>query len=145
MITKAIIVEKKDNLYRVRIPLLHGAENSANSTANNDLPFASVCLSVNCLNPFNIGDIVFVSFEENDSSKPVILGFLYIEQEENNIDSTQDLFIRNIKVLAKAHLPNGTMIADAKNINFEHLTNTDENIHEQLKEIKARLAELENK
>ena len=73
MITKAVILAKEPNTnkYTIRLPLLE--------TAASTEPFkidATVCCDDGVTNPFNIGDVVFVSFEDNLYDKPVILGKL---------------------------------------------------------------------
>lgn len=86
MLTKGIILGKTDNSYQymVRIPIL---ESSGNSSVLDDETSptlkASVCYGPGMVDAFNIGDIVFVSFEDNNIENVVILGKLY--QGDNTV------------------------------------------------------------
>jgi len=75
MILRALIENKEDAYhYRIRIPLLNKSEGSANATSYEDLYIAPVCTFPGIKINFVKGDVVFVAFESNDYSKPVILG-----------------------------------------------------------------------
>lgn len=80
-IYKAIVVSTDDptksNLIKIRIPNLHGFANTLNGMPDKSLPWASFCSPTRSKSDFpKVGDIVFVSFEENDNASPVVLGFL---------------------------------------------------------------------
>ena len=78
MVTKAIVENIIDNSHiTVRIPVLDRIENSSTGTPLNSCQTASVCSLPNIEYNFNIGDIVFVDFEDNNMDSPVILGYLY--------------------------------------------------------------------
>lgn len=76
MLLKALIVDRKEYKYQIRIPQLHGFSGTENSTPDYMLPYASVCLTSGIDSPYNVDDIVFVMFEDNDMDKPVIMGKL---------------------------------------------------------------------
>ena len=78
MITRGI-VEKIVNRYaiKVRIPLLHNASNSTTHTDTENLAAATICATPRCDFNVQVGDVVYVGFENEDYSKPVILGYLY--------------------------------------------------------------------
>jgi hypothetical protein len=79
-LTKGIIVERKQNLYKVRIPIYHGLSTYSEHTPDSDLPYASVCVSSKDIkSPYNAGDVVFVYFEDERLTNPVILGHLFTE------------------------------------------------------------------
>ena len=83
MITKAEIVEiinptnSDPVFFRVRMPIFDGDGVLKSSTPFEDLSLATACLSPYVTNFLKVGDKVFVAFEDNDISKPVILGPLY--------------------------------------------------------------------
>lgn len=129
MITKAYIVEKQDNLYRVRIPLFHGLEGTANYTPNNELPFASVCIPLQVTNPYNVGDIVYVGFEDNNTAEPIILGLLYLEEPRDNITT---LTLQNLKVNNQTTLNENTTIGNTSANDISLLQNARENIQAQI-------------
>ena len=77
MITKAI-VEEVISPYRVkiRIPLLDGMTHTSISTPTGELREASVCVPFQMDPGFKKSDVVYVAFEDDDYSKPFILGYL---------------------------------------------------------------------
>ena len=56
---------------------------------------------------YDIGDIVFVAFEENSLDKPVIIGLLYAN---DNINSTCDISAQSLVATVNSKLPEDTII-----------------------------------
>ena len=81
MITKAIIEQITDDGYhfRVRIPILHKIEDAPGATPFKELPIALMCYAPGCKPNLSVGDVVYVGFENNQYSEPVILGMLFNE------------------------------------------------------------------
>ena len=90
MIQKAIIEEIVANGYqaRVRIPRYNKASSSPTATDKQDLAIATICTYPGIHPSYQIGDIVFVGFENDRVNQPVILGLLY---RENMGSSTSDM------------------------------------------------------
>ena len=90
MIQKAIIEEIVANGYqaRVRIPRYNKASSSPTATDKQDLAIATICTYPGIHPSYQIGDIVFVGFENDKVNQPVILGLLY---RENMGRSTSDM------------------------------------------------------
>ncbi len=105
-LTKGIIVSKEGNLYRTRIPLLHGIKNQANSTDDQYLPLVPYSTVLNIENTLNEGDIVYISFEEDMTDKPVILGQL---KKQNSRTDSKGKF-NSIIAEGYARLPEDTII-----------------------------------
>ena len=110
MITKGIIEEVIDfNKVRVRCPVfdkIHVADLS-----NNNLNIASVCnLPGSSILPRK-GDIVFVGFENDNFSLPVVLGYLNLDSE---INSSNSLKIDSLSVHNDTHLPRNTTNSGAQ-------------------------------
>ena len=77
MLTKAYIQEVlSPHSVKVRIPLYHKIEGVGGSTRNDELPVGCVCTLPNFVTDINPGDIVILGFEEDNISKPVVLGHL---------------------------------------------------------------------
>lgn len=77
MITKAFIEEIVDSTsVRVRIPVIHKSSESATCTPFNQLPIASLCVIPGVDYYYAVGDVVYVAYEDNQSSKIVVLGKL---------------------------------------------------------------------
>ena len=116
MITKAIVVQiVPPNKFKVRVPIFDGPSGAQNSIPDEYLNDATLCTLPNVDNVINVGDIVYVAFEDNDAGRPVILGHLYMG--ENSTTNTKiDLNARTIKALgsniSKVELPNNTKIGD---------------------------------
>lgn len=91
MLTKAIVTDIIDK-YKIKldIPLL-----KVNNTGGTDNPYAIVCSPPNVNTTFRPGDVVIVGFEDNNYSKPVIIGFLYKEISPN---STIDMKVNTVSI-----------------------------------------------
>ena len=92
-------------------------------------------------NNIKIGDIVFVGFEDNTASQPVILGQLY--REALTKDSEVFLNVTNLTVDKSVTLPFGTTIG---NIPFETLWASIQKISDlenKIKELENKIKELE--
>ena len=76
--------------YKVRIPKYDKIQDDASGTDTEDLADGLVCITPGVNVSYALGDIVIVSFENDEISKPIILGLLYRENS-NNIDSETSL------------------------------------------------------
>ena len=109
MVTKGIIEELLDDgkQARVRIPFYDKVKGAADATLTQDLNIASTSIIPGCYPVYNIGDIVFVAFEENSLDKPVIIGLLYAN---DNINSTCDISAQSLVATVNSKLPEDTII-----------------------------------
>ena len=141
MVTKAI-VEQIVTPYsiKVRIPLFDSIIGQKGATQTIYLNEASICSLPNTLNQVNIGDIVYVAFEDNDISKPVIIGHLY----KDSADATYyDLSVRIFNTTSNTHLCKDTWIGDVNPEEINMLKGVNANLQNQLDDIKERLTNLE--
>lgn len=88
MITKGKIlstpVNKLDNTFLVEIYLFKSAGDlPLNSKLDASKQTATLCISAGLDNNYRIGDIVYVAFEDNELSKPVIIGKLFTNIDAN--------------------------------------------------------------
>ena len=136
MITKGIVEEVLGTKAKVRLPIYDGIDGAKNSTKTKDLYSATICSLPNIDNPVSVGDIVFVSFEDNDNSKPVILGHLYRkEKTENN----SDINVRLLTVNSTTKLTKDTFIGEVKPLEIQMLQGLRGNIQSQFNDIKDDL------
>lgn len=134
MITKAIVEEIiSPYQVRIRIPLLDGVLASPMSTKQDSLNTATICTLPNCYMNIQVGDIVFVGFEDNTYYKAVVLGHL---SREAMTDTYADVTFRNLQILDSATLPTETSIGDITFSEFSKLAGISENIQKQINMLK---------
>ena len=109
MFTKALIVktpDEGDNVYKVRIPLFE------DTTGTEIIYDALCCHAPGVYNGLNPGDCVYVSFEDAKLNIPVILGRLYIDEQ----DDYSKGYFNNLEISNSAHLPMSTIFGDGLSI-----------------------------
>lgn len=114
MITRAIInkIDYESNKIRVRIPIYDGAQNSQESTSDDDLSWASVLCIPGLTVDYKIGDIVIVGFEDDDIGKPIILGYLRLvngESDEARISANLNNLTVNDKLSTSTNVKFGKL------------------------------------
>lgn len=130
MITKAIVEAIVDTYsFRVRIPVINRSKDAALHTPTEELYISSICTVAGCIPNVRVGDIVYVSFEDNDLSRPVILGYLY---KDSYGDTLCDFEIGNLTVDGSAHLSKDTSIGNVTPSEISFLEGTKSNIQWQL-------------
>lgn len=141
MITKAI-VEEVVSPYRVkiRIPILDKIDSSVLSVENNSLTVATICSLPSCYVNIQVGDIVFVAFEDNTYHKAVVLGHLCREATNSCIDIT----IKNLETTNSCKLPYNTTIGEVRDAELSHLCGLRDNIQKQIDSLNTRLEFLYN-
>ena len=133
MITKGIVEELKGYQAKVRLPIYDGLANTKNATSNENLSYATVCITTNLNNSLNVGDIVYVSFEDNDKGKPVILGQLYKEEMNTLADiKLNSANINQLTVNKNASLPQNTSIGSISSKEIAALSGIKDNIQNQI-------------
>lgn len=130
MITKAI-VEKVIDPYsiRIRVPLIDRVASSSVHTAEEDLDVALVCTLPGCHPNIKPGDIVFVSLDDADTDRAVILGYLYRTKET---ETYCDLVLSRLRVLNSVTMPKDTSIGNVTSANIACLEGMNENIKKKL-------------
>lgn len=98
MICKAIIESVIDNGYnlKIRIPMLDKLYKTMAATANDKLLTAPVMTLPGIIPAYQKGDIVFVAFEDEDLSRPVVIGRLH---RKSGVNSSADIIAQSVKVM----------------------------------------------
>lgn len=124
--TRAIIEGRIDNYhYRVRIPIINKLKSSVSATPTEELAIATIAAIPGCSPKFRNGDIVFVEFEERDTSKPVIVGRLYNTDDKTIAsDANFDSLVANVNV----ELPVDTTIGKVTKTNIMYLEGLNSNV-----------------
>lgn len=131
MVTKAIVADISDKYnIKVRIPIYNRASFANQKTVEADLPTATSCVLPNSSLNLRVGDIVYVSFEDDDKGRPVILGCLYMES--GNGSTCGSIFADSINVTANAVLPSETSIGKVSSKELGFLTGMRENAQFQI-------------
>ena len=119
MITTGIVKEINlskgkniNNVIRVELPIFETPSNNGPST-----PFivtATCSVLPGSYNLYNINDLVYIGFINNDLSKPVILGKIYqgTAEMEASLNSRGFLNISNLTVSNASYLSKDTTIGD---------------------------------
>lgn len=134
MVTKGIIEEVNGYKALVRIPKYDETYGSRYGTKKENLPSATYCSIANIEIPIAVNDIVFIDFEDNDLSKPVILGHLY---KDGKYSSTPGLSLSTLNTSSTTKLSTSTWIGDVKPNEINCLTGVESNIQLQLDQLKG--------
>lgn len=133
MITKAYIIGKTDNnKYKVRIPIFENNNDQSNDLdiITEDTPIYEATLSYNpgTIDSYREGDVVYISFEDNDYANVVIIGKLYQGDEETptNYQAAQTLNVSGETELTSETYIDGVNINDMflKQSDFNNYVNT---------------------
>lgn len=142
MVTKAYIQEVLTPYsVRVRIPLYHKINNVSGAISDTLLPVAYLCTPPNIKVDPKVNDVVIVTFEEDDLSKPIVIGYLY---SSKSFKSTINIECETLTTTEETILSKDTQIGDIKYENLVCLQNQKENIPDTLKSINSSISHLKN-
>lgn len=147
MITRAIVESIEDAYHvKVRVPTLDRANVSNVYTNTENLNPATICTLTQYDPNLQVGDIVFVGFEDRDLSTPVVLGYLY---RSDKTLTYADQVLGTVEVLQKARLPHDTQIGSISYGNLKSLTGCDfqiklaiQNLQQQVSDLQQQLSKL---
>lgn len=141
MVTKAIIESVESQyLVKVRIPILDSSPEFVDATNYDSLSDATICTLPRTSYVPEIGDIVFVAFEDNDKGRPIIIGCLF---KESGNDSQVNIEANNLIVNSKTQLSSSTSIGNISYDELKYLEGLKQNIQATFQNIEDRLKELE--
>ena len=141
MITKALVEKVIDKYHiKVRIPIYNRVTSSPMYTPTEELSVAVISTVPGTSPNLQVGDIVFVGFEDNDIGKPIILGTLFRDIDTRNF--TQ-LSIDTIDIQSKATLPFETTIGKIQPSELACLSGIDINIADKLESLQQQIDNLQ--
>lgn len=134
MVTRGIVEKLLDRYtIKVRMPLLNRMKQNSSSILSDDLNEAVVSVPPNFDPNINVGDVVFVAFEDNNFGKPVVIGYLY---RSNMTPTYGDIILNSVNVKIAANLSADTTIGDVSSTNISYLKGVTSNIQGQLDSLK---------
>ena len=140
MITKAIVEKVIDNYnIRIRVPSLDRTYQSSVYTNNEDLDVAIVCTLPGCDPNIKVGDVVFVSLEDTEEDRAVILGYLY---RTKKTETLCDMLLSKLNVANVAVLPEDTTIGNVSSFELQQLSGIRGNVQLQITQLQEQVARL---
>lgn len=110
MVTKGFLVERIGNKWKVRIPYFESAGMGSREGSNiSSILECSVSDTSGVSGQYKVDDVVFVAFEDSKPNKPVIIGKLLSDKENENRGLHS---VNAINVSGSANLPANTTIGD---------------------------------
>ena len=100
-----------DNKFKIYIPLFRRAGESKDSKLSASTMYATLMYNPGSENGYKVGDIVYISFENNQMGSPVILGKLYLNNSNDSFNPSY-LVGDSLNINKTAHLPLSTKIGD---------------------------------
>lgn len=137
--TRAIVEGMVDDFhYRVRIPVLNKIAAAIGATPVEELSIATIAVSPGVSPKFRSGDIVFVEFEEGDTSKPVIVGSLF-----NTLDSqiVSDAKFDSLSINVNTTLQRETQIGEVTADNIANIKGLNTNVQYEIDSNKTQHTE----
>lgn len=130
MITRGIVEEiVSPYKARVRVPLLNSISSEGLSTSTELLNVATICTLPHCYLNLQVGDVVFIGFEDKAYQKAVVLGHL---SREAMTDTYADMTLGNLIVRTSTTLPKDTCVGNVTSTELGHLSGVTANIQKQL-------------
>lgn len=128
--TRAFIEGKVDDFhYRVRIPVLNKLDSSVGATPTKELAIATIATPPGISPKFKNGDLVFIEYEEQDTSKPVIVGRMFNTLTSSIVSDAQ---FDSVQVSVNAHLPNDSTVGNNNSQNLKYLNGLTTNVQTNL-------------
>ena len=131
MVTRGIVeAVLNEYSYKVRIPIFDRIEADAEHTDYNSLSTAVASIPKGLNNSIKVGDVIFLTFENNNLTEPIIIGQLYREAITNDV--TAAFSGRYLEITDEAKLPSNTTIGTLSYDKLFMLSNVKYDIQRQI-------------
>ena len=137
MITKATIEEKIDKYkFRVRIPIYNKQKDAIFATPTKELDVALICTLPGCDVNYQVGDVVYVGFDDAQDYEPVIIGLLYREKDTGTLMS---ITAESLKTKVSTELSQHTSIGNIDEFNIKALYGANQSLQKEIDRLKKKL------
>ena len=109
-----------DNKFKIYVPIFRRAGEPENNPSGASIMYATLCYNPGAENGYRVGDVVYISFENNQMGEPIILGKLFLNNTQES-ENTTYLIGDELNISKSAKLPMNTTIGDVKLSNIENL------------------------
>ncbi len=109
-----------DNKFKIYIPIFRRAGESKDSKLSASIMYATLLYTPGSENGYRVGDIVYISFENNQMGNPIILGKLFLNTTQD-VPNTASIIGDNLNISGKATLPKDTKIGEVTGNEIEKL------------------------
>lgn len=108
MVTRGIIEKIVDTTHvKVRVPRINKSAGAVGATPTENLPIACIASVPGIIPYYNVSDVVYVDYENDNTDSPVVIGLISSAITNNG---RSDIFSSSIQVDASAILPTDTNI-----------------------------------
>ena len=143
MTTKAYITEIVDKkTVKIRMPLFNKIEGVSGSTPNSELYSATLCYQGGVIPSYEIGDVVFVQFEDNYLDRPIVMGKLKNTTSTKEDDGLPDIYCNTLNVTGAVTMGEETKIGDIEYAAIKCLDGTENNIKQSFSDVDTEFSEL---
>ncbi len=100
-----------DNKFKIYIPIFRRAGEPIDNPLSASTMYATLCYNPGAENGYRVGDVVYISFENNQMGEPIILGKLFLNNSQESLNTTY-LVGDELNISNTAKLPINTTIGD---------------------------------
>lgn len=120
-----------DNKFKIYIPIFKRAGEPQNNPLGASEMYATLCYNPGAENGYRVGDIVYISFENNQMGEPVILGKLFLNKTQE-VENTTYILGDELNISTSAKLPMNTTIGDRSGEDIDALFRRVDNTENRL-------------
>lgn len=109
-----------DNKFKIYVPIFCRAGESKDNPLGLSTMYATLCYNPGAENGYRVGDVVYISFENNQVGEPVIIGKLFLNTTQESTNTTY-LIGDELNISNNAKLPISTLIGNRSGSDIDGL------------------------